>query len=38
MSKKGEKPVDLFEDAFGSRPDLLPVLGSRDAMTRASIY
>eukprot|EP00986_Skeletonema_menzelii_P015307 scaffold11486_cov134-Skeletonema_menzelii.AAC.5 len=38
VSKKGDKPVDLFEEAFGSRPDLLPVLGSRDAMTRASIY
>lgn len=35
--RKGELPVDLFEETFGERPDLLPVLGSEDAMTRASI-
>lgn len=37
-SKKGEKPIDLFEEAFGTRPNLLPVLGSQKAMTRASLY
>jgi hypothetical protein len=36
--KKGEKPIDLFEEAFGSRPELLPVIGSQAAMTRASLY
>ena len=35
--RKGEAPIDLFEDAFGKRPDLLPVMGSTAAMTRASI-
>lgn len=35
--RKGELPVDLYEETFGERPDLLPVLGSEDAMTRASI-
>mmetsp|Transcript_12265 Transcript_12265/g.22089 ORF Transcript_12265/g.22089 Transcript_12265/m.22089 type:complete len:400 (+) Transcript_12265:184-1383(+) len=37
-SRKGETPVDLFEEAFGARPNLLPVIGSTSAMTRASIY
>jgi len=35
--KRGETPVDLFEEAFGARPDLLPVMGSTTAMERASI-
>lgn len=35
--RKGEMPINLFEDAFGQRPDLLPVLGTQDAITRASI-
>lgn len=35
--RKGEAPVDLFEETFGERPDLLSVLGSDDAMTRSSI-
>jgi hypothetical protein len=35
--RKGEPPVDLFEETFGERHDLLPVLGSEDAMTRASM-
>lgn len=37
-SRKGEEPVDLFEETFGARPNLLPVIGSTSAMTRASIY
>lgn len=37
-SRKGEVPVDLFKEAFGDRPDLLPVIGSTSAMTRASLY
>lgn len=37
-SKKGDAPVDLFEEAFGERPNLLPVIGSTSAMTRASLY
>ena len=37
-NKKGETPTDLFDEAFGSRPDLLPVIGSKAAMTRASLY
>jgi hypothetical protein len=35
--KAGENPVDLFEQAFGPRPDLYPILGSEEAMKRASI-
>jgi len=35
--RKGENPEDLFEDAF-ERPDLLPVIGSSEAMNRASLY
>ena len=31
---KGEKPVDLFEEAFGEKPDLLPILGSEEAVSR----
>jgi hypothetical protein len=37
-SKKGQAPTELFEDAFGKRPNLLPILGSEDAQSRASIY
>lgn len=37
-NRKGESPTDLFEEAFGSRPELLPVIGSEAAMTRASLY
>jgi len=36
--RKGEAPIDLFEEAFGDRPNLLPVLGSTAAMNRASLY
>lgn len=36
--RKGEAPVDLFIEAFGSRPDLLPIIGSEAAMERASLY
>lgn len=36
--RKGELPVDLYEETFGKRPDLLPILGSEDALTRASLY
>lgn len=32
-----EAPVDLFEETFGERPDLLGVMGSVKAMERASI-
>jgi hypothetical protein len=35
--RKGELPVDLFEETFGERPDLVHVLGSEDAKLRASI-
>lgn len=36
---RGEaQSTDLFEEAFGDRPNLLPVMGSADAMTRASLY
>lgn len=35
--RKGEDPVDLFADAFGAYPDLLPVMGSKAAMERASL-
>mmetsp|Transcript_32964 Transcript_32964/g.79749 ORF Transcript_32964/g.79749 Transcript_32964/m.79749 type:complete len:405 (+) Transcript_32964:112-1326(+) len=38
VSKKGDASVDLFEEAFGKRPNLLPVMGSTSAMTRASLY
>lgn len=37
-SQKGQAPIDLFEEAFGDRPNLLPVIGSKSAMTRASLY
>lgn len=36
--RKGETPIDLFQEAFGDRPNLLPVIGSSTAMTRASLY
>ena len=36
--RKGGAPVDLFEEAFGARPNLLPVIGSKAAMARASLY
>jgi len=35
--KKDEAPIDLFGEAFGERPDLVPVLGSEEALLRASI-
>jgi len=35
--KKDAAPIDLFVEAFGERPDLLSVLGSEKALTRASI-
>mmetsp|Transcript_24800 Transcript_24800/g.53490 ORF Transcript_24800/g.53490 Transcript_24800/m.53490 type:complete len:400 (-) Transcript_24800:125-1324(-) len=35
--RKGET-IDLFEEAFGDRPNLLPVIGTESAMTRASLY
>lgn len=36
---RGEaQSTDLFEEAFGDRPNLLPVMGSADAMARASLY
>ena len=36
--RKGEAPIDLFEEAFGEKPNLLPVLGTFEAMERASLY
>ena len=36
--RKGENPEDLFEESFGRLPDLLPVIGSSEAMNRASLY
>ncbi|KAL3786176.1 hypothetical protein ACHAW5_008468 [Stephanodiscus triporus] len=36
--RKGGAPVDLFEEAFGDRPNLLPIIGSKAAMARASLY
>lgn len=33
-SKRGEAPVDLYEEAFGKRPELGPVLGSDEAVAR----
>jgi hypothetical protein len=35
--KKGELPVDLYEETFGKGPDLEPILGSEEAVIRASI-
>jgi len=35
--RKDEAPVDLFREAFGDRPNLASVLGSEEALTRASI-
>jgi len=35
--RKDEAPIDLFTEAFGERPNLIPVLGSEDALARASI-
>ena len=36
---RGEaQSTDLFKEAFGDRPNLLPVMGSADAMARASLY
>jgi hypothetical protein len=32
-----DAPSDLFEEAFGSRPNLLPVMGSEAALEQASI-
>jgi len=32
-----DAPIDLFEEAFGPRPDILPVMGSEAALERASI-
>lgn len=37
-STKGEAPIDLFEEAFGARPNLLPIMGSKSALNRASLY
>ncbi|KAL7541167.1 hypothetical protein ACHAXR_010689 [Thalassiosira sp. AJA248-18] len=37
-SRKGEEPVDRFTEAFGDRPNLLPIIGSKSAMNRASLY
>ena len=34
LTGKNVAPVDLFEDAFGSKPNLLPILGSEDAVSR----
>lgn len=36
-ARKGEAPVDLFEETFGERPNLVSVLGSEEALMRASI-
>lgn len=38
MKKGGKAPENLFLEAFGKRPDLLPVMGSIEAMERASLY
>lgn len=35
---KNAKPVDLYPEAFGERPNLLPVLGSEVALERASLF
>lgn len=35
--KKGESPVDLYEETFGKRPDMVCILGSEEAAIRASI-
>lgn len=35
--RKGQAPVDLFEEAFGERPNLLPIMGSESALSRASL-
>ena len=32
--KNGQAPVDLFEETFGPRPDVRPILGSEDAAKR----
>lgn len=37
-NQKGQMPTDLFQEAFGNRPDLLPVMGTEAAMNRASLY
>jgi len=36
-NKKGEPAEDLFEETFGKYPDLLPIMGSKSAMNRASL-
>lgn len=36
-SETPDAPIDLFEDTFGERPDLLGVMGSEAALERASI-
>lgn len=36
--RRGEATIDLFEEAFGDRPNLLPIVGSKAAMARASLY
>ena len=35
---KNAKPVDLYPEAFGERPNLLPVLGSEVALEHASLF
>merc|ERR1719215_128695 len=35
---KDSNPVDLYSEAFGERPNLLPVLGSESALERASLF
>lgn len=36
--KRGERLLDLFEEAFGNRPNLEPIIGTKAAMDRASLY
>ena len=36
--KKGENPLDLYEEAFGNRPNLESIIGTKAAMDRASLY
>ena len=35
--RKDALPVDLFEQAFGTKPDLAPVLGSEDAAQKLTL-
>ena len=38
LKREQSEPEDLFEEAFGKKPDLVKVMGSQEAVERALLY